>query len=169
MAATRVARAAWLVRVLGAFLVLSATSSAVQGREPGLRIKAMQYGFGQKSWTATLTDDRRMTVQVAGESRVFTVSPSQLRTLRKAVEQERFDLADSYGQQETDVDFRTLEVAADGRTKTVIVYATLGREQRIDEVKRALRVAIATRSLFDWPAALDTREEDEKLLRSLSQ
>jgi hypothetical protein len=170
MAAAPIARLPFISFYLTAllFLLLSLGVDGAHAREPSLRIDAMQYSFGQRSWTASLADDRRLVVRLALERRVFELSQSQVGKLRETIAQERFfELADGYGQQEPGVDFRSITVTLDGRSKTVAVYATLGREERVEELRRALRVAITIRSLFEWPGALDTREEDTRLLRSL--
>jgi hypothetical protein len=150
--------------------MLALRPGAAEAGHSSVRLKATQYSFGEKSWSATLVAGGRLTVEVSGERRVFALSKSQLSRLEDLVNRERFfELADSYGQQERHVDFRSVELVAGGRSKTVVIYGTLGHELRTDDLRRALRVAIAIRDLFDWPGALDTRDEDEKLIRSLAQ
>lgn len=136
-------------------------------RDASLQLKATQYRFGERSWAATLRD-QKLTVRLAREERVFSVSAAQLRQLRDVIERERFfDLAPSYGEHEPHDAQRTIAITTGGRSKTVVIYATVQRETRTDELVRALRVAVAARGLFDWADAMDTRREDEELMSKL--
>jgi len=153
----------------GSVVLSGGTACESLAREPSLEIAAEQFVYGQPSWTASLAFDRRLTVKLSSGSRLFNVPRSRVRELETLLAREHFfELAESYG--EVDVhDFRSITVKLDGRSKRVVIYGAIGREARTDELSRALRVAMAVRGLFDWPAALDSRKDDEAVLRKLAE
>jgi hypothetical protein len=167
MASTVMCRIVVLLTV-GLSVVCGEPAVGSSAHRTSLEVAAEQYVYGQASWTATLTADRRLTVKMSRDSRSFSVPESKMRELETLLARERFfGLADSYG--ETDIhEFRSIAATLNGRSKRVVIYAAVGRETRTDELKRALRVAIAMRSLFDWPDAFDSRQDDEALLAKLS-
>jgi hypothetical protein len=154
---------------VGCVVLLGGSVIESFAHDPSFEIAAEQYVYGRASWMASLAPDGRLIVKLGRDSRRLVVAKSRMRELEALLTREHFfDLAETYG--EADVhDFRSITVKLGGKSKRVVIYGAIGRETRTDELSRALRVAVAVRGLFDWPAALDSRKDDEAVLHRLSK
>lgn len=118
------------------------------------------------SWTLYVDGDAALVT--AGEKKHrFRLSEDACADLVRVVRQEEFfALHRTYGTQVIDGGMRSLKIGIGKRQHTVVVPADLGvtPEERA-AVKRAVRVWIAVRSLFDVSDADDSREQDRAFLK----
>ena len=165
MAAARliVLTTCWLL-TLGA-LDVEVFADGPSQRPRDLRVDAIQVGGGGYTWNATLEGSGRLIVHTGGEVHKINVSRARVRELLEIIDREKFfELADGYGVQKYDAEFRAITIKTAGRSKSLALYTNIARDPRRDEIKRALRVSIAIRSLFDLPTAIDSRQEDQELI-----
>ncbi len=149
---------------------LTATASATTPVSGTLSVEAMHKGPdpGRGSWSLVLDDAGNLTVNVISGERRFRLSQRQLRDFSELVKRERFfGLRDEYGVGAVSGEFRVIDVSLAGRRKKIVLLDGLADAAHRDEIKRALLVWEAVRSLFDIPQALDSREEDRALIRQL--
>jgi hypothetical protein len=160
--------------MMSVFLVLFALSAAtVSGKETshppmgGLGLKALHIAAAPgRSWGLELDSAGTMAVWSLAEPLRRKLTADVIRNLRRTLEEQRFfELDNGYGTSLIEGDFREIHVVLDGREKTIALYSRLEEDARTDEIRRALRVWIAIRGLFDIPKAADSRPKDEALIQ----
>jgi hypothetical protein len=129
-----------------------------------LRLEAFQEQRGA-AWFLRLDPSGDLTVNVRGKVHKRKIDDATLRQLTELIRRERiFELGEVYGDPIFDVDWRTVTIWLEGRKKTFSLYVDLPADAHHDEVKRALRLWVAIRDLFEIPEAADSRDADRKLL-----
>jgi hypothetical protein len=145
------------------------------GAARGLEVSASHTRFGLEgqAWEMTLGQGGKLWLKRPryGEQ-LFSIrplSPKILDDFQAVLAGQRFcDLDEQYGSAVMDGPERQMSARCGERTKTVTLF-TFDPKQPLtgaerSEIRRALRVWIAIRSLFDDPEALDSRPEDRSLL-----
>ena len=150
-------------------------ASFLPGARSGLEVLASHTRFGLEgqAWEMTLGQGGKLWLKRPrfGEQ-LFSIrplSPKVLGEFQAVLAEQRFcDLDEQYGTAVMDGPERQMSARCGDRIKTVTLFTfdskqTLTEVER-SEIRRALRVWIAIRSLFDDPEALDSRPEDRSLL-----
>ncbi|WP_395741220.1 hypothetical protein [Prosthecobacter sp.] len=152
-------------------LLCALTATLAQAAEP-LTVSMKVSGLFAKgySWQLAIADDgaAKLTVEKPGAPvhESLQIPPARLAELRELLQRERFfDLGASYGVVVPDSSTTTLSVHVGKRTHTVELQYLRTDDPHIEEMRRALRVSIFLRGLFQNPDAVDLRRYDEMLLK----
>ncbi len=139
----------------------------------GVSASHARFGLEGQAWEMTIGQGGKLWFKrPRGGEQLFSIralSPKALSDLGAALAGERFcDLDEQYGTAIMDGPERQMSARCGDTIRTVTLFTFDPRETRTEagrsEIRRALRVWIAIRSLFDDPEALDSRPEDRALL-----
>ena len=132
-----------------------------------------RFGLEGEAWEMTVGQGGKLWLKrPRGGEQLYSIRvlrPKVLEDLRAVLGVERFcELDEQYGTAVMDGPERQMSARCGDRIKTVTLF-TFDRKQELteaehSEIRRALRVWIAIRSLFEDPEALDSRPEDRALL-----
>jgi hypothetical protein len=154
---------------LGVFLPGALGAVAHSHQTGSIHIAAMHKGPDPAtgSWSLKFEPPDKLTVRFEGTQRAIQVPAAQRDDLARLVRQAAFfSLKESYGTPVIAGAVRDLEVRIGHEGKHVFLYESLAGDSNREEVKRALKVWIAVRSLFEIEGALDSRKEDRMLMDS---
>lgn len=118
-------------------------------------------------WILTLEPTGIGTVRTdSGSEYVLRLSNEECANVVTVIkEAEFFDLRESYGVPVVESPFRDMEISLGERRHSVTLFEGAERDVDRSAVKRAVRVWVAVRGLFDAPGAVDSREKDRAFLR----
>jgi hypothetical protein len=124
-------------------------------------------GDGLGSWDLELNSRGQLVVRVvrAGQQEHrLGISATTIGELVQTIQREKaLELSKEVGEGAAiDGEFRVMTIALNGRRKTVTLFDRPGEDP--EEFRRALRVWVAIRGLFDLPGAADSRGYDRRFL-----
>lgn len=121
---------------------------------------------GSGSWFLTVQSDGSAEVNSDSVTERFALSEQQCASLAQLLKSQRFlDLAGEYGLPVIDGPMRKMTVTLGKKQHSVVLLDDVHSDPDQGAVKRALRVWVALRSLFDVPDAVDSREQDRAVLQ----
>jgi hypothetical protein len=133
-----------------------------------MRISAMQW-TGAKvagSWFLKVDPSGSGVVSMGDAEKKLQLSGDKCAELAAVAAREGFfDLKGSFGVEAIEGQVRELRLSLGAKAHVVTLYDGIAKEPDRDAVKRALRVWILVRGLFDLPGAEDSRNDDLALLQ----
>ncbi len=132
-----------------------------------LRISAMQWTGARVSgsWFLNIDTSGAAVLSTGDKKHPFQLSDDVCAELAGLVVRERFfDLKSAYGAEVIEGGMRELRISLGTKAHSVTLFDGAVKDPDRDAVKRALRVWVAVRALFDVADAEDSRKEDRAFL-----